>query len=1191
MAKTQYLQFTIHLTDAAQVETLQGTTDPGSNQAVGAIIRAPDAAAIDYGAPILYASDPFDAPCITSPWITVVSNSSFKSYPTNVATFDRKSGGWFGISWLFGTTTHYYWRGIFAYSPDPTVSPITGEAQVAMARRRWVDGFELPSYGEGGSGNGCAEVSRAASRHVEGFGLRLSNSQLYKTHVSNETIGGGLAREMWERLYIRPHVYGTTAMSLWKVAGATTPASGVRLSITPSGQLLIENGSDLTWAPIPIATVDGLTLHTWTRLDILWRFNETGVLPCAFLLCLDGALKFSGSAEFGATGLGQSQLANWSRVGEAIASNGHVCDVDDWIGSYWPTPGVGAGLFPGLDWNNGSRVTRIGVDHASLTNGTWAGPSLHAMKQRPTDQTTLVQLGSSTSGDRASYVTDADRSVDRIKNAIGIAALVVAKYGSRAGAANGTLGYKLPGAAEVDDAITEAGTATWNRSAYFPSGVVTPLTPLAGLELVHVKGASADAAIMYNLQAVAEVLGQFHDEDKNPTSDAGEETLVPEPRQHMKHNAAYPRTPWAMGGPPPFSAVEIAGGTYTGNGTIIELPIGVPVHFLMIRNVTDANQRPLFWFPAMNAGHSGGQECYHADGPVEVLVDPNWPEPVTEDDQAIRVLVRIVGTNVLFNTNAKVYEYIAFCDPGMRFCLSDALKAIRVNSFLHAIGYPGWTPEWAMLQAEDASASTTVRAYTKGIGHAAAALSPFDATEIATNGLTFADDLLTVGSSLVTALANPHVAPFILFRRHDGNNDPGEASVLQLATYVGDGNASRTLALAPASGKRPLFAIVTPHNGVAYWRDPSHLTNTSFTITGGASSTTAITAGGIDQITLGVTLNANGVVYDVFVLPGSATAGNGGWSINGTFYPVEPTSPDDADGDGPWDEEPDEPSETPGVEPDPGGGGTPEPGEEEYDFSEDCIDPSTKIINKALSYIGISKQVGDILTEASAEAVTARLHYSDDASATLRDYPWAFATRYQVLTLVRGPAEGITTIQTWLSTTAYTVGDTVSRLGIVYYCLAAHTNHGPPNLTYWTTTPTTEACGDWTYAYREPAHMMFARRIVNPDKSKRDYDPDPIEFRVGSDVMGGLIYTDCEDPELEYTLRLDCVAESGDAIFRKALTWRHAASLAPALARDIKKVTFCLTLYASTLEEARVRDAREQQQSPPGDADWIRGRD
>lgn len=37
----------------------------------------------------------------------------------------------------------------------------------------------------------------------------------------------------------------------------------------------------------------------------------------------------------------------------------------------------------------------------------------------------------------------------------------------------------------------------------------------------------------------------------------------------------------------------------------------------------------------------------------------------------------------------------------------------------------------------------------------------------------------------------------------------------------------------------------------------------------------------------------------------------------------------------------------------------------------------------------------------------------------------------------------------WSNATAYVVGDIVSRLGVNYYCILAHTNQQPPNATYW----------------------------------------------------------------------------------------------------------------------------------------------
>lgn len=40
-------------------------------------------------------------------------------------------------------------------------------------------------------------------------------------------------------------------------------------------------------------------------------------------------------------------------------------------------------------------------------------------------------------------------------------------------------------------------------------------------------------------------------------------------------------------------------------------------------------------------------------------------------------------------------------------------------------------------------------------------------------------------------------------------------------------------------------------------------------------------------------------------------------------------------------------------------------------------------------------------------------------------------------------------VTAWSNVTAYVVGDLVSRLGVNYYCILAHTNQQPPNATYW----------------------------------------------------------------------------------------------------------------------------------------------
>lgn len=46
-------------------------------------------------------------------------------------------------------------------------------------------------------------------------------------------------------------------------------------------------------------------------------------------------------------------------------------------------------------------------------------------------------------------------------------------------------------------------------------------------------------------------------------------------------------------------------------------------------------------------------------------------------------------------------------------------------------------------------------------------------------------------------------------------------------------------------------------------------------------------------------------------------------------------------------------------------------------------------------------------------------------------------------------AAGITWRGAWSSSTAYIVGDAVSLAGTSYICILGHTNHTPPNATYW----------------------------------------------------------------------------------------------------------------------------------------------
>jgi hypothetical protein len=496
-------------------------------------------------------------------------------------------------------------------------------------------------------------------------------------------------------------------------------------------------------------------------------------------------------------------------------------------------------------------------------------------------------------------------------------------------------------------------------------------------------------------------------------------------------------------------------------------------------------------------------------------------------------LLRLVGANAQNNAVGVTYQYIAVSDPAARFVLNGVLRDWKgAADFLSGLANEGFTPVAGFFHQEIIGTTVTVRHWYKGPGHAVSAASVINAAETAT-ALEFV--LGGVISKSGFALSAAHSVPYSLWRRDDGSGDPNISRVVQIGSYIGNGSASRTIALAPASGRRPLFALITPHNAAACQRDPSHTGTTSTTLPSTANAATGIMAGDIDAITVGIVLNANAIVYDYFVIPGcDGAAGNNGWSGNCEIVPVEPVPPTNPPGapPGPWPPEPDpEPEPVPEPEPAPGPGGP--------DFDGPCAVASIKVANIALAHIGVSKQIL-LSAEQTAEAVQMRLHFQDDVEATLRDFPWPFATRYALLVLIAG-------------------------------------------------TPAIPVNGDWTYAYRLPTDHLFSRRIVQPGAGRR-FDPDPPPFRLGSDATGPLLYTDAVDAELEYTARLVCPVQRGDALFRSALAWRHAHAIAPALRRDKKKADDCWAMYRALLGQAATAAIKEVQQEPGGDAPWITGR-
>lgn len=259
---------------------------------------------------------------------------------------------------------------------------------------------------------------------------------------------------------------------------------------------------------------------------------------------------------------------------------------------------------------------------------------------------------------------------------------------------------------------------------------------------------------------------------------------------------------------------------------------------------------------------------------------------------------------------------------------------------------------------------------------------------------------------------------------------------------------------------------------------------------------------------------------------------------------------------------------------------------------------AVQLVNLALLKIGVSKGI-TTTSDATREAYTAAEVFDHILRATLRQFPWSFATKYLQLTQTQGPPDSsdatvADNIQAWASGQIYAVGDVVIDSGVIYVCILAHsTDHEPPNATYWSSDTAdypTSANPDWDYAYRWPSDCLFARRFLSDGATEsRKFSENPITFRVGRDQNGLLLYSNEPTAWLEYTV-IDCDHLWADDLFIDAFTWKLGAYLAPSLARDDKMATKCEQMFQLTYPNAATVSSREQQQEKNGDAEWINAR-
>lgn len=194
------------------------------------------------------------------------------------------------------------------------------------------------------------------------------------------------------------------------------------------------------------------------------------------------------------------------------------------------------------------------------------------------------------------------------------------------------------------------------------------------------------------------------------------------------------------------------------------------------------------------------------------------------------------------------------------------------------------------------------------------------------------------------------------------------------------------------------------------------------------------------------------------------------------------------------------------------------------------------IANLTLSHLAISKEIANLETENSEEARTIRRLYETAKDATLRDFPWPFATRQAVLALLE-------------------------------------------------IEPTTE----WGYSYRYPSNCLYIRRILSGIRNDSRQSRAP--YKIAQDDSGLIIYTDQQDAEIEYTVRADN-PQLYTSDFIMAFSLYLASLAAPRLTGgdQFKLGDRALRLYRFEIGRAVSRAMNEEQVEEPVEAEYIRAR-
>lgn len=785
--------------------------------------------------------------------------------------------------WGAGPKVVWIWSGMFlAFGGKSVVEDPPPAVFQPIKTKRFMAGFELMGAGtglttgpEGYTTIDIAEsYSRDASRTPDGIGLAIRDGSgegaqipwdLFTSPVVNPS-------NAWERFYIRVRKYPSANNGIW---AATAGAETCELQITTAGFVQFFTRDNFgTIAGPHFTSTEALPLNQWVRVDL---YLVSRSVPNPGNKGTGTVTLYFGGTEVG-TGTGDINIGfgpivvSWTqtRIGEQVLTAGAVtyeADFDDWDNK---NPGhADDAVTPGenfpdtIEWFFGTHCQQIRPT-AEITNdytGVW-----QILIQNPAWQA-LASLQSITAGARIEISTEMDgsesNSVISILRQLGCLSLIVGTVNDRQTntGTNGTIGANFAGGADNPKTLTSEVT---NLRGYAHlinvSAGLTDIKPFDEVEPTNIfKTHSTETGQdqIKLLQILAQFMGSFGPEDEAESGALGLTDVL------GIHNAPYLTSWLSREEPPPVNAAGVHSGTYVGNSSLTTLTIELlGVHWLWIRNTATGQQTA--WWSSMLGPHEGPDEHEIVPSVVKFEVDPLTGFTT----------ITIVGASVFNNLTGVTYQYVAISDPLSTHMLNGAFKHQIGGPFDNLMFDPSFLPEAAfmMLETQESTAGGT-GAFWKGPGVTLddviefSALSPVDGAEFVAGNIKSEGAL----HSNISGLA------FSACRSDDGSG----ALPFAIIQYTGNGVSPRNIAV-NLRGRRPLFAIVKPLNAAGWMRDPSHTGGNSTHALSTTSGTSAITGGGVDLITVGATLNSNGIVYSVFIIPAcTADAGNDGWGIDG----------------------------------------------------------------------------------------------------------------------------------------------------------------------------------------------------------------------------------------------------------------------------------------------------------------------